>query len=189
MKMSEGKDLCAFCRMPPPFSDEDHKKRVKKLTDNNHPYSFNFLAGEYEYGLRGLPQDHQKAIELWLKAWELGCAGAYYNLGVAYDQGTGVEIDKKKAKHYYELATMGGDIMARHNLGMMEGQAGNNERALKHFILTARAGDKESLAAVKNGFKAGMVTKDEYASILRAHQQRLDEIKSVERDKAEASGI
>ena len=33
--------------------------------------------------------------------------------------GRGVEVDKKKAKHFYELAAMNGDLLARQNLGCM----------------------------------------------------------------------
>jgi len=97
-----------------------------------------------------------------------------------------VEVDKKKAKHYYELAAIGGDIHARHNLGCMEGNSGNLHRAMKHFIMAAKAGDEISLNCVKVGFMKGIVTKDEYASTLRAHQLRKDEMKSDSREKAEA---
>jgi len=53
-------------------------------------------------------------------------------------------------------------------------------------MMAARAGMKESLDRVKNGFMKGLVTKDEYANTLRAYQKRQDEMKSDERDKAEA---
>jgi len=59
---------------------------------------------------------------------------------------------------------MSGDMKARHNLGCVEVDAGNYHRAYKHFILSARAGDKDSLDAVKIGFRKGYVTKDEYAN-------------------------
>ena len=59
------------------------------------------LGGCYRIGTIGLPQDHTKANELYLKGGELGCAGAYFNLGVGYQLGQGVENDTKKAKHYY----------------------------------------------------------------------------------------
>ena len=39
------------------------------------------------------------------------------------------KIDKKKAKHYYELAAMNGDIYARHNLGNSEYRDGNYDQA------------------------------------------------------------
>ena len=95
-----------------------------------------------------------------------------------------MEIDKKKAKHYYELAAMNGDIQARNNLGCMEGQAGNHHRAFKHCLISARAGDKMSLDAVKKGYMAGYVTKEEYANTLREYQKSQDEMNSEARDKA-----
>ena len=58
----------------------------------------------------GLPRDQAKANELWLKAGELGCDVAYHNLGNAYNFGSAVTIDKKKAKQYYELAAMKGSL-------------------------------------------------------------------------------
>ena len=30
-------------------------------------------------------------------------------------------MDLEKAKYYFELAAMGGDVIARHNLGIFEG--------------------------------------------------------------------
>jgi len=144
------------------------------------------LAGFYEDGVMGMPLDFAKANELYLRAGELGCAEAYYNLGNSYLNGEGVEVDKKKAKHYWELAAMNGDVFARHNLGCDELEAGNIGRAMKHFILAARARHKKSLGNVKVGFKNGLVTKDEYANTLRAYQYQQDEMKSDSRDKARA---
>ena len=129
-------------------------------------------------------QDMTKANELWLKAGDLGCANAYNNLGNSYYAGRGVEIDMKKAKHYYELAAMNGHIKARYNLGCMEGNAGDNHRAMNHFIISARAGHKYSLDGVKYGYTKGHVTKEEYANTLREYQKSQDEMKSKARDKA-----
>ena len=127
-----------------------------------------------------------KANELYLKAGELGYAGAYHNLGVLYSQGRGVEVDKKKAKHYYELAAINGSVQARHNLGAEDYNAGNYQRAFKHFIISSRAGYKDSLDMVKDGYMDGHVTKEEYAQTLRAYQKSNDEMKSEKRDKAAA---
>jgi uncharacterized protein len=131
-----------------------------------------------------LPRDVQKAHELYIQAGELGCAGAYCNLGQAYYEGSGEEVDMKKAIYYWELAAMGGSAQARHNLGAVESEAGNNERAMKHLMISAKAGYKESLNGVMDGFMGGLVTKDEYASTLRAYQKRQNEMKSDERDLA-----
>ena len=176
--------LCAFCREPNPRSDEDDIKRIKKLMEADNAKAFYALAAYYEGGISGVPQDFAKANELWLKAGELGCHEGYCNLGISYNNGSGVGVDIKKAKHYWELAAMNGDVDARHNLGCMEGQAGNDDRAMKHFILSARDGHKKSLDGVKAGFMNGFVKTDVYANTLRAYQKIQDEMKSDDRDRA-----
>ena len=173
--------LCAFCREPKP-SDREEIQQLKKLMERDNAMAFYAFAGHCARGER-VPQDLEKANELYLKAGELGCAVAYSKLGYSYNNGRGVEVDKKKAKHYYELAAMRGCTYARHNLGFVEEKAGNYHRAYKHYIIAAKAGFKKSLDAVKGGFMDGIVTKDEYANTLRAYQSRQDEMKSKDRDK------
>ena len=186
MKEIKGAGLCAFCRTPGAKSVEEEVGRVMKLMNKGNTDAFRTLAGHYAGGEMGLPQDWLKANELHLKAGELGCAPAYFNLGNTYSCGRGVEVDEEKAKHYYELAAINGSVKARYNLGCMEEEAGNNQRAMKHLILAARAGYKQSLDAVKQGFMGGIVGKDEYANTLRAYQKIKDEMKSEARDKAAA---
>ena len=94
-------------------------------------------------------------------------------------------MNKKKGKHFYELAAMNGSVNARYNLGCVEMEAGNHSRACKHFILAAKAGLKLSLDNVKTCFLKGIVTKEEYANTLRAYQRRHDEMKSGDRDNVE----
>ena len=117
------------------------------------------LAWYYDRGVMGMPQNQAKANELFLKAGELGHAAAYRNLGIHYYNGRGVEVDKKKAMYYNELAAMNGDVNARHKLGCMEMIAGNHQRAYKHFILAVSAGNEKSLDLVKDGYMDGHVTK------------------------------
>ena len=179
-----GSDLCPFCRKPTQSSDEEQIKRLHNLMDKGNGYGFYQLAGYYARGILGLPQDDAKANELLLKAGELGCSNAYCNLGFSFYNGRGVERDMKKAKHYYELSAMGGFMPARHNLGRMEWNAGNHHLAMRHFTISARAGDKESLDPVKRGFMAGIVTKDEYANTLRVYHERQKEMKSDAREQA-----
>ena len=100
--------------------------------------------------------------------------------------GRGVEIDEKKATHYYELAAMGGDMLARHNLGCNEYRAGNKDRALKHFVIAVEDGNAKSLENIKFMYKDGHATKDDYNKAIRSYQAYLDEIKSVQRDEAVA---
>ena len=185
--VSGAKDLCAFCRTPYSSSDEEEVKRLHKLMEKGNAYAILRLAGLYERGMMGMPQDWAKANELYLKAGEHGCAVAYYNLGNSYTHGRGVVFDMKKAKHYYELAAMNGHVNARNNLGAFEGQTGNYQRAMKHFLIAARAGSKISLDTVKQGYIHGRVTKEEYANTLREYQKSQDEMKSEARDRAAAT--
>ena len=148
-------------------------------------YAFYTLGVNYAAG-EGVPQDMTKANELYLRGGELGCAEAFCNLGYSYYNGNGVEVDKKKAIHYWELAAMNGNVLARYNLGCEETDADSELRAFKHFILSARAGFRSSLGFVQIGFMDGIITKEEYANTLRAYQQRHDEMKSEDRDEAEA---
>ena len=82
--------LCAFCRTPCAKSDEENIRRINNLMNKGNGDAFYMLAGHYAGGEMGLPQDWLKATELWLKAGELGCAEAYFNLGNAFDNGEGV---------------------------------------------------------------------------------------------------
>ena len=185
MKMRKGKDLCAFCRMPIPRSGAEAITRMKKLVDKGNANALSSLGLIYFRGTHDLPRDYQKAYELWRKAGELGSAEAYYNLGIVYRRGDGLEVDMKNAKHYYELAVIRGNIKARHNLGVLEGDFGNDQRAFKHLIIAAKAGTKESLKLVKLGFIDGQVTKDEYEKTLRAYHDRQKEMKSDMREAAQ----
>ena len=181
-----GGKLCAFCRTPDLNSAKECIKRIKLLMEKGNGDAYYQLAGCYAQGELGMPQDRPKSNELLLKAGELGCTEAYNKLGNAYYYGDGVEIDKKKAMHYFELAAMNGNVKARYWLGFFEVQAGNYQRACKHFILAAKVGHEGSLERVKAGFMDGFVTKDEYESTLRAYYERQTEMKSEERDKAAA---
>ena len=179
-------DICAFCRVTYPRSAAENIKRMQKLMEADNANAFYRMAGIYGNGYHGIPQDYRKAIELWLRAGELGCTAAYLNLGICYYNGWGVEVDKKKAIHYWELGAMNGDVYARHYLGCEELEAGNYHQAYKHIILSANTGFKPSLDEVMRGFMAGHVTKDEYEKTLRAYHQRCNEMKSEDRNKVRA---
>ena len=120
-----------------------------------------------------LQQDITKANELRLQAGELGSATVYYNIANSYSNGAGVERDTKKAKHYNELAAIGGDVNARRHLGVLEGKAGNTERVIKYFMIAARAGNDESLKEIPQLFMSGHATKNDFEKALRAHKEAM----------------
>ena len=174
---------CPFCRTSAPTSLKEGIKRLKKRMEVGDAYAFFMMGSYYSGGQNGLPQDSAKAIEFWRKAGKFG----YNNIGLASDHGNGVERDAKMARHYYELAAMEGNVVASYNLGVDEYNAGNHDRALKHYMIAVRGGCADSVKNIQQMYKNGHVAKDHYANALRAHQAYLNEIKSDQRDKAAAS--
>ena len=154
------------------------------MNDVNAIYNYGYF---YANGENGLLQNMAKALEFWHRAGELGSAEAFCSIGNSYYNGDGVEADEKKATHYYELAAMLGDVVARHNLGCFEGNAGNVDRALKHFTIAVKDGSSESLESIKIMYTDGQVKKDIYADALQYYQEYVDEIESDQRAKAAAA--
>ena len=182
----DGIGLCPFCRTPAPTTEKELIRRTLKRVGAGDAEALFNIGCNYQGGTYGFEQNMDKAQELWHRAGELGCSSAYHNIGYAYVNDEGVGTDKKKALHYWELAAMGGDIAARHNLGVSEKKEGNMDRALKHLMIAVEDGSTESLEKIKQLYTDEFATKDDYAKALRSHQAYLDEIRSDQRDKAAA---
>ena len=180
----KGDAKCPFCRVPLPESHKEIIERIKKRVEMDDANAICDLGCCYDQGIYGLPQDRAKALELWHRAGELGYASAYNNIGIAYYSCNGVERDMKKAKHYWELATMGGDADSRYNLGILEERVKNMSIAVKHHMIAVGCGYDRSLKKIREFYMNGHATKDDYARGLRAHQKYIDGIKSDQRDEA-----
>ena len=179
--------LCPFCRTPEAASDGEAIERLKKRVEGNDAHAIHSLGSLYYDGSDCLPQNRNKAIQLWLRAGELGCSESYNNAGNAHYHGEGVERDIKKARYYCELAAMGGCVYARYNLGIEEGNARNMSRALKHFMISVGAGCDDSLKAIRQCFLDGHATKDDFEKALRTHKEAADEMKSDQREAFESA--
>ena len=187
MTRTTGASLCPFCRAPKAKSQQHAIALTKKLVEKNHSYAtLHWAEFHAQGGGGGFVRDMPKAIDLYLKAGEFGCTEAYNRLGRVYCDGNGVEKDLKKARHFLERAVIGGNIHARDQLGVLDAQSGDSKRACKHFMICAKAGFELSLKRVKQGFKEGFITKDEYAEALRAYQKQEEDAKSNIRDEAVA---
>ena len=82
---------------------------------------------------------------------------------------------------------MRGVIEARNNLGATEEVLkGNVDRALKHYMIAIEGGNKMSLENIKQLYKQGHATKDDYTKALGKFQEYVDEVKSKQRDEAAA---
>ena len=87
-----------------------------------------------------------------------------------------------------EEAAIGGHHMARYNLGFEEHRELEGPRKQKkHFIIAANLGLDEALGNLKEYFRRGLVSKEDYEAALRGHQAAVDATKSQQREEAYAS--
>ena len=174
---------CPFCNTPTHRSDDEAKNRLlKRIEKYNDPEAMNMLATDYTVEESGsCLDDYKEAVALYHRAGELGSAVAHLNLGNWY---RGVELDKKKASHHYQVSAILGNESARHILGEIARNDGNTEHAMRHFMISVKSGLDTSLEEVKRGFVEGLVTKDDFESTLRGHQASKDETNSDQRDRA-----
>ena len=175
---------CPFCRAPYPDNDADVLAMIQARVKKNDPEAICFLGTKYKFGNLGLRKDMRRAVELYTEAAELGSVDALYSLGFAYDRGEGVRQDKAKAAEFYKKAAMQGHVESRYNLGVIEANSGNHDRAMKHFLISAKMGLKESVETIKKLFMRGIATKGQYAQALREYQDSAEVMRSHDRDEA-----
>jgi len=178
---------CPFCRHPVPTTDEGYKKNLMKRVAANDPIALHEVGKiHYEEG------NYESSFEYFTKAAELGNVDAHYDLSVLYREGKGVEKDEKRETYHLEEAAIAGNLNARYNLGINEVNFNKRfERAAKHFIIAANLGCDESIQRLKDCFKRGAVSKEDFAAALRAHQAAVNATKSPQREaaaKANAAG-
>ena len=186
MREDEGRlqNKCPFCRKVVPSTYDGAIEILMKRIEANDPYAMREM-GTVRYHER----DYASAFEYFTKAAALGDVLGRHQLSVSYLEGRGVEKDEKKFLHHTEQAAIGGSPHARHNLGCFEEENGRVDRAAKHYIIAAKLGYDESLGHVKDLYKRGLVSKEDFAAALRGHQAAIDATKSPQREAAEAAKI
>ena len=179
-------DICPFCRTPPPKNDDEVLEMVQKRVTARDPEAICRLGDAYFNKLHGLEKDTSRAFELWSEAAELGSSTALHKMGYAYYQGDeGLEQDVARGTRYWELGAMQGSAESRHYVGLFEIMDNKNyDRALRHFLISAKMGFKDSLDAIKQMFADGLATKAQYAETLKGYQDALEDTKSPQRDEA-----
>ena len=185
MRQCEGIHLpkCPFCRHPVVTTDEEAARILMTRVEANDPGAI-CQMGFHRNNNCG---DCSGAVEYFIKAAELGSINAHYNLSIMYGRGLGVEKDEKKKLHHLECSVIGGHVLGRYNLGCAEEENGRLDRAVKHWIIAANMGDDLALGNLKIAYRNGLVSKDNFAAALRAHQAALDATKSPQREKGEAA--
>ena len=152
---------------------------MKRVNSNDPAAIVQMSFRRYEAG------DYDDAFRYAKKAAELGDAGAHYQLSCFIYEGRVVEKDEKKAVYHFEQAAIGGHAIARYNLGCVEEENGRMDRAVKHWIIAAKLGHDYSVDALKDSYEDGLVSKEDFAAALRAHQAAIEATKSPQREAAE----
>ncbi|EJK59631.1 hypothetical protein THAOC_20114, partial [Thalassiosira oceanica] len=154
-------DFCPLCTLPIPFDMYDHSV---------------LMACCFKMICNGCAMVAKKR----------GMFDSLYNLGNASNFGDGVQQDKAKAVKFYAKAAMQGHVNSRYNLGNHEGRKGNHDRAVRHWLMSAKMGHKDSAGNIKRAFMAGLAMKEQYAEALKGYQDAVEEMKSHDRDEAKA---
>ena len=188
---NQTRDTCPFCRFSHRTStNEDLKKRKMERIKVNDPVAI--LNQGLDHKEKG---DYSKAVKNFKKAIELGGLGepglgsveAHFQLSIMYREGRGVEKDAGKERFHLEESAIGGHPIGRSTLGRHEYVNGHPKRAVKHWIIAVKQGDKYTLKVLMEQFKRkkGLVDKEDLNAALRAHQTALDAFKSPQREAAE----
>ena len=79
-------------------------KMLKRAVAYGDPKAYNQLALAYHQGLYGIPNDKEKAFNLFEQAANLGHTYGNLNLAMYYKYGYGTPVDHQKAIEHYEFA-------------------------------------------------------------------------------------
>lgn len=135
--------------------ENDHEIAIewyKKAAEQCHPWSARMVG--YYYGWENV--DYIKAIKYATIASELGNDAAYCDLGVLYENGSGVAQDYMKAVECYRESANMGNQWAQCNLGFLylwgKGIACDREKAKEWFEKSAVQGHQQAIDALKENF-------------------------------------
>jgi TPR repeat protein len=135
-----GTDACPLCRVPCAEDNAEHLARLRRHVENEVPEAISFLGNAYRRGLYGLVKSNKKAAKIWKRGVELGNVEAMINLGMLYEHGSGVKIDKKKAARLYRSAADRGDAVAQCNWAFLLDAEEKHEEAFRYYALSADQG-------------------------------------------------
>ena len=174
---------CAFCCQIE--STTNMIKSLRKLMKKNNADAFIVMAGEYESGQRTLQSD-TRALEMRIRAAELGLAQAFSIIALNYIEGDIVERDTSKAFEFLEIAAKKGSWTAHAYLAKERKHENMMQRSIDHYKVAACAGHQASMDNLIILYKQKLLSKDELTQTLRACQASNNEMKSTDRDDARA---
>ena len=171
--------MCPFCRKPSPHNKEEIRRRLTKRVAASDPVALKHVGARHY-----LEGDYGTALKYLIDAAELGNAEAHNLLYILYQRGEGVEKDETKKIYHLEEAAIGGHAKARYKLSSYEWSNGRFDRGVKHLIISAHLGFDDAIKQLRTSYVDGLVSKEEFATALRAHHAAVDAAKSPQRDAA-----
>ena len=108
-----------------------------------------FAAGDFQAGLEAFGrEDYATALEAWLPLADDGDLNAMYNVGLIFDEGLGVGVDKSQALRWYLPPAEAGDVAAQFNVAVIydfgDGVPENNKKALFWYTQAAQQADEQA---------------------------------------------
>lgn len=182
-------DICPFCRTQCP-STQEWVRQIEAKASQNDAFVMCELGGIFGRGKYGVPKDELRALDCYIRAAELGSASACSQIGRHYEFGNGDNKDMGRSAFFYRAGALRDSIVARHDLGCWEYNAGNYEIGIRHWKIAAEAGSQISLNQLKRIFNAGgkvygkeCISKGDMDKIYRACHMAQEEVNSEEREK------
>ena len=186
---SERISLCPFCNAKDVSADDTEllNRLYTRIDKYNDPKAMNMLGLHYMKGERGLSKNLKKAEELLKRSYDLGNPDAAFQLSHLHIC--------RMVDNAHETSPFPNEILImkyleegarRGNAACMEllADRANHEEAVRQYMMAACFGRDTAMQKVmayyRNPFSA--ISKDDFASTLRAHKVANDTRKSVPRD-------
>ena len=192
-KKNAGKKLaltCPFCREPELTTIAECLSQLQARCLKNDQNALSMMGDLYRDGNHEVAKDDLKALDCYIRAVELGSPETCVLIGIIYDEGGGLAVNKERAALFERVGALRGDVVARHNIGYAEYELGNYEIGTRHWKIAAEAGYQKSLNNLRDIYNADgklpgkeFITKEYLDFAHRACHGAQLEVKSEERDK------
>ena len=183
----EKASTCPFCRSNTVVYDDKAEATLEKLmkqANTGNGEAMGRVGDYYFHGKIGLQQDMAEGVKWFHRALEAGCGNAAYDLGLCYYHGDGVDKDVDEALQCFQKAAELGYVHAFVTIGTMVMEKGEIEEGMLNYRKAVMCGLSDDILfkTLRDGFKCGYITKDEYAFTLRENQKACNEMKSEARE-------
>ena len=157
---------------------DDKIKRLEELVKQGDADAMTRLGFMYDSG-QGVPQNFEKAKELYEQAANLGNAGAMNNLGTMYYFGQGVPRDYSKAKEWFEQSAILGNDVAMNNLGTMyyfgQGVSQDYSKTKEWFEQSANLGNAGAMKNLGIMYEYGEGVSQDFEKAKKWYEKALKE--------------